>query len=179
MKPRLDHIGLDVSDYEASKAFYESALAPLAMRVVMEPVPEVGGFGEDFPFFWIGRRGRGPDSGVHVAFTAADRATVDAFHAAALGAGGTDNGGPGLREIYHTELLRSLRARSGRKQRRGRLPQPGIDASGGPSTLNLLKTSASLDRTETEVYRCPRWWPDGGGAQWIVGRRARPRLRQP
>ena len=87
MKPRLDHIGLDVSDYEASKAFYESALAPLGMRVVMEPVPEVGGFGEDFPFFWIGRRGRGQDSGVHVAFTAADRAPVDAFHAAALGVG--------------------------------------------------------------------------------------------
>ncbi len=95
MKPRLDHIGLDVSDYEASKAFYESALAPLGMRMVMEPVAEVGGFGDDFPFFWIASRGRGPDSGVHVAFAAEDRATVDAFHAAALAAGGSDNGGPG------------------------------------------------------------------------------------
>ena len=68
---------------------------------MMEPVPEVGGFGDDFPFFWIARRGRGPDSGVHVAFTAEDRETVDAFHAAALAAGGNDNGGPGVREIYH------------------------------------------------------------------------------
>ena len=47
MAPRLDHIGLDVSDYETSKAFYEKALAPLGMRVLMEPVPEVGGFGDD------------------------------------------------------------------------------------------------------------------------------------
>ena len=101
MKPRLDHIGLDVSDYEVSKAFYQKALAPLGMRVLMEPAPEVGGFGDDFPFLWIARRGRGPDSGVHVALTAEDRETVEAFHAAAVAAGGTDNGKPGLREIYH------------------------------------------------------------------------------
>jgi catechol 2,3-dioxygenase-like lactoylglutathione lyase family enzyme len=101
MKPRLDHIGLDVSDYSASRAFYEKALAPLGMRCIMEPVSGVGGFGDDFPFFWIGERDRGPDSGTHVAFTAPDRATVDAFHEAALAAGGTDNGAPGFREIYH------------------------------------------------------------------------------
>jgi catechol 2,3-dioxygenase-like lactoylglutathione lyase family enzyme len=101
MKPRLDHIGLDVSDYSASKAFYEQALAPLGMRCIMEPVAGVGGFGDDFPFFWIGERGRGPDSGTHVAFTAPDRATVDAFHEATLAAGGSDHGAPGIREIYH------------------------------------------------------------------------------
>jgi catechol 2,3-dioxygenase-like lactoylglutathione lyase family enzyme len=67
----------------------------------MEPVPKVGGFGDDFPFFWIAERGRGPDSGTHVAFRAPDNATVDAFHEAALAAGGRDNGGPGIREIYH------------------------------------------------------------------------------
>jgi catechol 2,3-dioxygenase-like lactoylglutathione lyase family enzyme len=90
-----------VSHYEASKAFYEKALAPLGITLLMEPVPQVGGFGGDFPFFWIARRERGPDSGIHVAFTAEDRETVDAFHAAALAAGGKDNGGPGVREIYH------------------------------------------------------------------------------
>jgi hypothetical protein len=46
----LDHIGLDVADY-----------APLGLKLIMEPVAEVGGFGDDFPFFWIARRGRGPD----------------------------------------------------------------------------------------------------------------------
>jgi catechol 2,3-dioxygenase-like lactoylglutathione lyase family enzyme len=101
MKPRLDHVGLDVSDYAASKAFYERALAPLGMRLMMEPAPNVGGFGDDFPFFWIAERGRGPQSGTHVAFTVEDHATVDAFHEAALAAGGRDNGGPGIREIYH------------------------------------------------------------------------------
>ena len=90
-----------MSDYDASKAFYEEALAPLGMRVLMEPALEVGGFGDDFPFFWIARRDRGPDSGVHVAFTVENRETVDAFHAAALAAGGTDNGEPGVRELYH------------------------------------------------------------------------------
>jgi catechol 2,3-dioxygenase-like lactoylglutathione lyase family enzyme len=99
----LDHVGLDVSDYGASRAFYESALAPLGMTLVMEPVADVGGFGRDFPFFWIAKRDRGPDSGVHVAFRAPDRETVDAFHAAAVAAGGKDNGAPGVREIYHPD----------------------------------------------------------------------------
>jgi catechol 2,3-dioxygenase-like lactoylglutathione lyase family enzyme len=98
---RIDHIGLDVADFETSKAFYEQALAPLGMKVLMEPVPGICGFGGDFPFFWIGKRDRGPQTGVHVAFTAKDRAMVDAFHAAALAAGGADNGEPGVREIYH------------------------------------------------------------------------------
>ena len=101
MAARLDHVGLDVSDYEASKAFYEQALAPLGIALMMEPIEGIGGFGAEFPFFWIGQRERGPDSGTHVAFRTESRETVDAFHAAAVAAGGKDNGGPGLREIYH------------------------------------------------------------------------------
>jgi catechol 2,3-dioxygenase-like lactoylglutathione lyase family enzyme len=99
--PRLDHVGVDVSDYAASKTFYAQALAPLGMKVVMEPGPGAAGFGADFPFFWIFARGRETVTGAHVAFAAADRAMVDAFHHAALAAGGTDNGAPGVREIYH------------------------------------------------------------------------------
>jgi catechol 2,3-dioxygenase-like lactoylglutathione lyase family enzyme len=98
---RIDHIGLDVSDYDRSRVFYEKALEPLGIKVLMEPAPGVCGFGGDFPFFWIGRRDLGPSTGTHVAFTAKDREMVDAFHAAALAARGTDNGGPGVREIYH------------------------------------------------------------------------------
>jgi catechol 2,3-dioxygenase-like lactoylglutathione lyase family enzyme len=101
MSVRLDHVGLDVADYAGSKAFYESALEPLGLRLMMEPVPEVGGFGDDVPFFWIAKRDRGPQTGVHVAFRVDRRELVDAFHAAALAAGGADNGGPGMREIYH------------------------------------------------------------------------------
>ena len=70
----------------------------------MEPLPgAAGGFGspaDQKPFFWISTRGT-PQTGIHVAFAAPDRATVDAFHAAALAAGATDNGEPGPREIYH------------------------------------------------------------------------------
>ncbi len=98
----LDHLGLDVTDYDRSRAFYERALEPLGIGLVMEPVSGIGGFGESGkPYFWIGRRDRPPQTGVHVAFAASSREQVDAFHAAALEAGASDNGGPGVREIYH------------------------------------------------------------------------------
>ena len=100
----LDHLGLDVTDYERSKAFYERALEPLGIGLVMEPAPGVCGFGEHgMPYFWIGHRGREPQTGVHMAFSASSREVVDAFHEAALAAGATDNGGPGVREIYHPD----------------------------------------------------------------------------
>jgi catechol 2,3-dioxygenase-like lactoylglutathione lyase family enzyme len=98
----LDHVGLNVADYAASRAFYEQALAPLGIGVVMANDEWKGvGFGvAGKPFFWAVQRE--PAGGAtHVAFQAPNRASVDAFHAAALAAGGRDNGGPGLREHYH------------------------------------------------------------------------------
>jgi catechol 2,3-dioxygenase-like lactoylglutathione lyase family enzyme len=99
----IDHIGITVSDYEKSKAFYRAALAPLGYELLME-VAEAGshaGFGEaGKPDFWIGP-GRSTAPKLHVAFRAKDRAAVRAFHEAALAAGAADNGRPGLREIYH------------------------------------------------------------------------------
>jgi catechol 2,3-dioxygenase-like lactoylglutathione lyase family enzyme len=98
----LDHMGFGVSDYGRSKAFYAQALAPLGISLLMEPIAEVAGFGAGGkPFFWIDSRGEPVRGHLHVAFAAGDRATVDAFHAAALAAGGTDNGAPGVRAIYH------------------------------------------------------------------------------
>jgi catechol 2,3-dioxygenase-like lactoylglutathione lyase family enzyme len=98
----LDHLGINVSDYDRSRDFYERALAPLGFALLMEPAPRTGGFGrEGKPSFWITDQRKPTSENVHVAFTAPDRATVDAFHAAALEAGGTDNGGPGIRELYH------------------------------------------------------------------------------
>jgi catechol 2,3-dioxygenase-like lactoylglutathione lyase family enzyme len=97
----LDHLGLAVTDYDRSRAFYERALEPLGIQFMMEPVPQVGGFGDGRkPYFWIASRAPA-QSGVHVAFATDSREVVDAFHAAALEAGGTDNGAPGVREIYH------------------------------------------------------------------------------
>jgi catechol 2,3-dioxygenase-like lactoylglutathione lyase family enzyme len=98
----IDHIGLNVRDYGASRTFYEQALAPLGYRVVMAFDEWKGaGFGEsEKPVFWVTER-EPTGTGTHVAFTCADRATVDAAYAAAIGAGGRDNGPPGLREHYH------------------------------------------------------------------------------
>jgi catechol 2,3-dioxygenase-like lactoylglutathione lyase family enzyme len=98
----LDHVGFGVSDYQRSKAFYEQALAPLGIELLMEPVAQAAGFGAGGkPFFWIETRGPAVMGGLHVAFAVDDRATVDRFHAVAVEAGGTDNGAPGVREIYH------------------------------------------------------------------------------
>jgi catechol 2,3-dioxygenase-like lactoylglutathione lyase family enzyme len=102
----IDHIGFPVSDYARSKAFYEQALAPLGYTLIKEIAEtESGspacGFGKaGKPDFWIGGEG-GLKGILHVALAAADRATVDAFHRAALAAGGRDNGAPGLRPHYH------------------------------------------------------------------------------
>jgi catechol 2,3-dioxygenase-like lactoylglutathione lyase family enzyme len=102
----IDHVGFPVSDYDKSKTFYERALAPLGYGVVMEVgTNEMGapaaGFGiGGNPDVWIGGEGN-VGNPVHVAIVARDRAAVDAFHQAALAAGGRDNGAPGLRPHYH------------------------------------------------------------------------------
>jgi catechol 2,3-dioxygenase-like lactoylglutathione lyase family enzyme len=98
----LDHVILNVSDFDGARAFYTQALEPLGVGVVME-FGRMCGLGEDGkPYLWIGERDE-PSAPVHVALEAPDRATVDAFHQAALAAGGTDNGAPGLRPQYHEQ----------------------------------------------------------------------------
>ena len=98
----LDHVGFGVSDLDRSRAFYQSALAPLGVAAIREG-PALAGFGEDGrPYFWLRGDRPAPQAPLHFAFTAADRATVDAFHAAGLRAGGTDNGAPGVRD-YHPD----------------------------------------------------------------------------
>jgi catechol 2,3-dioxygenase-like lactoylglutathione lyase family enzyme len=98
----LDHVGFGVSDCARSKAFYSQALAPLGISLLLEPIAEAAGFGSDGkPFFWIESRGQAVTGRLHIALAADDRAAVDAFHAAAVAAGGTDNGAPGVRAIYH------------------------------------------------------------------------------
>jgi catechol 2,3-dioxygenase-like lactoylglutathione lyase family enzyme len=98
----LDHVIINVRDYEASRRFYEEALAPLGLGVVMTFEEwKTCGFGEGGkPELWVAERGE-PSAPVHVALRSPDSATVDAFHAAALEAGGTDNGPPGPRPHYH------------------------------------------------------------------------------
>jgi catechol 2,3-dioxygenase-like lactoylglutathione lyase family enzyme len=103
----IDHTGLQVSDPAKSRHFYEQALAPLGYQVTREiPTQFTGGaivFGMGVPpkaDFWVAQ-GTPNRPALHIAFRAADRAQVDAFYAAALAAGGTDNGAPGPRPHYH------------------------------------------------------------------------------
>jgi len=99
----LDHVGIGVADYERSKAFYEKALAPLGYSLLMEFSGAAAGFGnEGKPSFFLEAHGEPARGRLHIAFTAASRELVDAFHAAALEAGGTDNGAPGIR-WYHDD----------------------------------------------------------------------------
>lgn len=103
----LDHMGFAVSDLERSKAFYDAALKPLGITLLMTATPdqtESGGtalgYGQDGqPFFWIGDNEK-VGAGLHVALRVETRAEVRAFHAAALAAGGIDNGPPGPRPQY-------------------------------------------------------------------------------
>lgn len=106
----IDHIGFAVTNLDASRTFYEAALAPLGIAELMTVTPEQTeagrtaiGFGKDGkPFFWIGDNER-VGEGTHVAFVADTRDQVDAFYQGAMAAGGRDNGGPGIRAHYHPD----------------------------------------------------------------------------
>ena len=96
----IDHIGLAVNDYAISKTFYTKVLGTLGIELVME-IESWAGFGKNGkPEFWFGIEDIA-QSPMHIAFTADSRQQVDAFYSAALAAGATDNGEPGIRSIYH------------------------------------------------------------------------------
>jgi catechol 2,3-dioxygenase-like lactoylglutathione lyase family enzyme len=103
----LDHIGIKVTDIAKAKAFYDKALAPLGVKIIMEVSKEESGdsafigYGEGMkPYFWINEQPRATEL-IHVAFASDNRAKVDAFYKAAMAAGGRDNGPPGPRPHYH------------------------------------------------------------------------------
>jgi catechol 2,3-dioxygenase-like lactoylglutathione lyase family enzyme len=104
----IDHVNLAVSDVERSRRFYEEALGSIGITLLLTiPAEHSGsrgamlGFGSHpKPFFWVVGEGRVGEN-THVAFTVEDRAAVHAFHAAAVAAGGRDNGAPGIRTMYH------------------------------------------------------------------------------
>jgi catechol 2,3-dioxygenase-like lactoylglutathione lyase family enzyme len=96
----IDHVSVGVSDLAASTRFYENVLGPLGYAK-LEARPATVGFGKKYPEFWLNLRAGmpalGAADGSHVCLRAASPAVVDAFHAAALAAGGTSDGAPGLR----------------------------------------------------------------------------------
>jgi catechol 2,3-dioxygenase-like lactoylglutathione lyase family enzyme len=105
----IDHIGITVSNFETSRKFYLAALAPLGYAIRKEH-SDVAGFGAGDPNdggdpggdFWL-KQGAPATPPIHLAFRAKSIEQVQAFHRAALAAGGRDNGAPGLRPEYHAD----------------------------------------------------------------------------
>jgi catechol 2,3-dioxygenase-like lactoylglutathione lyase family enzyme len=109
----IDHVSLAVRNLGASAAFYQTVLEPLGLTMLVEQPHRVG-FGAKYPELWLNARpGMAPvaeDTGAHVCLRARTTEAVDAFHAAALVAGGTDDGKPGPRKatvvIYYAAFIR-------------------------------------------------------------------------
>lgn len=104
----IDHITFGVSDFSRSTAFYDQAFAPLGVtRLFDVPLKQsdgvrVTGYGDDRPWFWLAEQDA-THGVLHMALRAKSRADIDAFYAAAIGAGAIDNGRPGLRPHYHPD----------------------------------------------------------------------------
>ncbi|MDQ0466348.1 catechol 2,3-dioxygenase-like lactoylglutathione lyase family enzyme [Caulobacter ginsengisoli] len=104
----LDHITFGITSFARSTAFYDKALAPLGVKRLFDVPPEhtggisVTGYGDTRPWFWIAEQDATTGK-LHIALQAKSRADVDAFYAAAMAAGGRDNGGPGVRPHYHPD----------------------------------------------------------------------------
>jgi len=102
----IDHISLAVRDLNKAESFYAALLKPLGLEKLREWPDAAIGFGKKYPEFWINKRSAmaavAAGSGVHICLRAPDTAAVDAFHAAALAAGGSSDGAPGPRPHYHT-----------------------------------------------------------------------------
>ena len=96
----IDHVAFYVSDLDASRRFYEQALAPLGYGIAFEMEGMIA-YGEGGRPRLALRGGEEPNRTAHVAIEAESHEVVDAFYAAAIAAGGEDNGAPGLREHYH------------------------------------------------------------------------------
>lgn len=99
----IDHLSIGVADIARARHFYDAVLSPLGCRCLSADAGSLG-YGDETVRLWILKVARpvpaDPQSGLHVCFTAPTRASVDAFHAAALAHGGADNGAPGVRTDY-------------------------------------------------------------------------------
>nr|WP_312990489.1 VOC family protein [Comamonas koreensis] len=96
----FDHLGISVTSMAESKRFFLQALEPLGVSLAMEGPGSLGLGRDGKPSLWISESTEKPPH-LHIAISAHSRAQVDAFYAAAIAAGGCDNGAPGLRPHYH------------------------------------------------------------------------------
>jgi catechol 2,3-dioxygenase-like lactoylglutathione lyase family enzyme len=95
----IDHIGIRVTDITVAARFYDAVMPMLGYSRCHSSEELIGYGSSDAVVLWL-HRSQARGSGVHIAFTAPDRRSIEAFHAAGLGAGGADNGAAGLRSDY-------------------------------------------------------------------------------
>ena len=128
----LHHVSIGVADVGRAAQFYDAVLAALGYRRVMEFLPHALAYGEKMPEFWLSKphdqNAPSAGNGAHIAFTANNAKGVDAFHAAAIGAGGKDEGAPGPRPEYTKNYYGAfVRDPYGNKIEAVFLPMPGAD----------------------------------------------------
>jgi catechol 2,3-dioxygenase-like lactoylglutathione lyase family enzyme len=100
----IDHVSINIRDLDTSGAFYDAVFGTIGLARVVVKTDTIG-FGKTYPEFWLNARPGSPpaaaDSGTHICLRARTTDAVDAFHKAAIGAGGTDDGPPGMRPEYN------------------------------------------------------------------------------
>ena len=164
----LHHVSIGVADVERAARFYDAVLSKLGFKRVMEVMPYGIAYGLKMPQFWVqlphDQGSCSSGNGIHIAFEARSRGAVNAFHAAALSAGGRDDGAPGPRPEYTTNyygaFVRDLdgnkieavflpmeaptsAARSATKSRKAK---PAKKASARPSSSRKSARAASSKR---------------------------------
>lgn len=156
----LDHIGFGVSDIDLSHDFFIKALAPLGVSLVMQGPTSLGLGRQGKPSLWL-YSGTHVSAPLHIAISADDHAQVDAFHRAALAAGGKDNGPPRPAPALPSPLLCRLCHRPGRPQSGSRLPpSPGVTAPVVNDSLTLPGLpSIIIHRKRTAAPSPPRQEP--------------------
>jgi len=115
----IDHVSITVADLAASGTFYDAVLGTLGHGRLVDK-PETIGYGKKYPEFWLNARPGSPpaaaDSGTHICLRARTADAVDAFHKAAMDAGGADDGPPGMRPEYHDRYYAAfIRDRDGNR----------------------------------------------------------------
>lgn len=146
----LHHVSVGVADVEAAARFYDAALGALGYRRVMEFLPSAVAYGENAPSFWVQQPANGKaatiGNGTHIGFTAKSKEAVHAFHAAALKAGGKDNGAPGPRPDYGPEYYGAfVFDPDGNRLEAVMFPmpgKPGRKSKGRPTTKVKRRTKA-------------------------------------
>jgi len=186
----LDHVSIGVRDLAAARRFYDAVLEPLGYRCLSSGKAALG-YGRDAGAFWVHAVERpvpaDPESGLHICFTAPSRGSVDAFHAAALAAGGRDNGKPGLRPEYSPDYYAGfvidpegyrIEAYHGRRTREAaftdalQAASPAADRAGRMDLYGWLIGSWDLEVTEHLPDGSERRRPGEWHFAWVLEGRA-------